>query len=155
MCGNGVRRKIGTGVYTTRVRKKLIIGGVLALLVLAFVFWLTRERSTEPIQFPTATSELTISQLQDFANQAKQLNEKRDYSLVISSTHYQKDIGVYNGKIVQLAFKCWGDLCPDNGAYFITYKDVLKEDCARLGGYIVEGYSGWGSMTYGGCSPIK
>lgn len=102
-----------------------------------------------------AGRELTKGDLYEFLAKAKQLNEKRDFSLVGTSTKYSEEIGIFGERQVLFAFKCWGDVCPDNGGYFITYKDVPKEECSTIGGYVVEGHSGWGRMTYGGCSPIN
>lgn len=127
-----------------------MLGGIVLLIVVvgAAVFY-GRERTSPE------DGGLTPQQLQAYQAKAKDLNDRDDYSLVGMSTSYAEDIGTYNGRAVEFAFECWGDVCPDNGAYFIRYKDVKKENCEELGGYIVEGYSGWGRMTYGGCSPIK
>ncbi|MCC7500283.1 hypothetical protein IT396_00545 [Candidatus Nomurabacteria bacterium] len=103
---------------------------------------------------PDEAAGLTMQELEVYQVKAKDLNERNDYSLVGMSTKYAEEIGLYNGRIVEFAFTCWGDVCPDNGAYYIRYKDVPKESCVALGGHMVEGYSGWGRMTYGGCSPI-
>lgn len=100
-------------------------------------------------------AELTDKQIEEFSLKAKELNANYDFSLLEGGISYRKDIGTYKGRIVQFAFECWGDVCPNNGKYFITYKDISRNDCLGIGGFIIEGYSGWGSYTYGGCSPIK
>lgn len=122
-----------------------IIFGAVILTMAAGYFFIINNRLPE----------LTVQQLKEFSLKAKQLNDDVDFSLVKNGTNYNKDIGIYNGRVVQFAFKCWGDLCPDNGAFFITYKDVSPDDCSALGGFVVKGYNGFGGYTYGGCSPIE
>lgn len=102
----------------------------------------------------TSGTEVTLEDLRRAQSRASELNEAEDFDIVGMDLEYTESLGTYNGKPVEFAYKCWGDTCPDNGAFFIRYKDVSKEQCAVLQGSIVEGYSGWGAMTYGGCNPL-
>lgn len=112
---------------------------------------------TLPPAIPDApkVQDLTLQQLRAQLARAKDLNERKDFSLVTSGSSYSEDVGTFHGKTVEFAYKCWGDVCPDNGAYFLSYKDVSRDECTTLEGHIIEGNSGWGGMTYGGCSPIQ
>lgn len=59
-------------------------------------------------------------------------------------------LGTYRGRQVELAYVCFGDVCPDNGGYFVRYVGIdSQEACEAMGGEPILGTS-WG-VVYGGC----
>jgi len=133
---------------------KAILAIVFVLLV-SLVGYFAWEYSLKPTQLEAVDSERIIlkSHLEEYVSIGETLANRKDYTLVENGTHYQTDIGMYNDFPVEFVYECWGDLCPNNGDYYVRYKgQISEEQCNALKGFPVWGY-GWGPR-YGGCSPI-
>ncbi|HYC79772.1 MAG TPA: hypothetical protein VEC17_01980 [Candidatus Binatia bacterium] len=83
------------------------------------------------------------------AEEAKllEINRKRENP---NNSNHARVVGRHNGRIVEISYICFGDVCPDNGGYFLIYRDIeSREECSQIGGKEILGY-GW-TTTYGGC----
>ena len=63
---------------------------------------------------------------------------------------YIRFVGFYNWRPVVRTYVCFGDVCPQNGGYFLRYLWNIDSDrCKEMGGEPVWGI-GW-TEVYGGC----
>jgi hypothetical protein len=144
---------------------------ILAVLVLSLVgtgvfIWRDHLPGYQPIREPVTFQQLRHrSQLPSLKEQhlrtlhtlLTERNNRNDFSLLGSSTtkRYRQDIGRYQGRIVQEAFRCFREPCPNRGHFFLSYKEVDKERCVMIGGHPITAYSQRRGAQYGGCSPLK
>ena len=96
------------------------------------------------------SGKLSAKQVQAELNKVEKLNAEKNFPK--DTTYTEEIVGIYGENVVARIFKCFGDVCPDNGGYFLIYKDVEEGGCATIGGEPIFGY-GWGKV-YGGCGVV-
>lgn len=97
---------------------------------------------------------MTQADLQKEKNRVDQLDASRngDSDWVSKTQNHLKFLGWYKGRMVNEIYQCFGDVCPDNGGYFVVYADKISaEECKNMGDKPIWGIS-WGPV-YGGCEP--
>jgi hypothetical protein len=143
---------------------------VIALVALTLVgvgvfIWHDHLPSYQPVSQPVSFEQLrhreqlpklNEQQLQTLHQLLMERNERNNFSILSSSTtkRYKHDIGRYQGRVVQEAFRCFREPCPTRGHFFLSYKEVDKERCVMIGGYPITAYSQRRGEQYGGCSPL-
>ena len=119
---------------------KIYVAIIIVLIVatIAFAF------SIKKVEAPKLNG-LTGAQISAKLIKIDELNNKRDY---FGFGKQAEIVGIYNGRQLEKTYICFGDVCPQNGGYYLKYSDnISQDDCASFGKPIIG--IAWGTKYYG------
>lgn len=140
----------------------LSIGMILAVGIAFFAYFQYFNASTKEtpneIEYPLG-ADLTLNDLKKMQQEIDRKNYRKEFPAFDSTVPKVRQVGIYSGKVIEEKYHC-GDLCPDHGIYFLSYKDVdlaytseETDQCAAVEGHKI--YATDHGFRYVGCSPLE
>ncbi|MDP2651430.1 MAG: hypothetical protein Q8O98_02455 [bacterium] len=138
------------------MKKKISVSLLVIMLILVAVFVINKsQKPKDPFPHALSNQVLYEEDIRSIENKLSILNDNLTNRAVKEwgySNRYRKQIGIFDGKSMEIAYECFGDICPDNGGYLLRYSgDISEEECLDLGGRQIIAYP----TNYFGCGVSK